>query len=518
MDVYNCYVCHKNFFNSLNLNIHSKSCSKSKSFFCSKCNKVFYDQSSYNNHYIFCGKCICHICQIPFLTSHALDHHTTEVHNSSPPKSLSRPYTCSKCSYKSNSKSDLYLHRLIQHGRGDANGDLQDVPWSGSEDPFDNDEVRNVYYANKSYILAPHSFKGVKYLYNFPTNNLSNGYKEIEDHITEIYNAQSNAFKINFSLGLILYNAEKKTYRYFIPYHNTRVLSHPRMISSSKSISLLMHSLRKMDIISLARKDRPSSAWTLVFITNINYYVYKTDFYIGYKLLSSNIPQYLSLNKNIKHFASPFNICFFQCLDYHNKKKYDPFYYFKKWMKYSDKEYTFETLQSFPGVFIKDFFNLEKCFDISINVYNLSENGNACRVFNSNSTSSDVLYLNLYDNHLGYITNIDGYSLRYECSKCFRIFPKRWRLSRHNLTCFGKSKYKFPGGFFTQKDNLFKDLTNLGIDIRQTSTVYPYFAVWDMEALLLKTSINTTSNLEWTSKHIPISVSISSNVPNKVLR
>ena len=35
-----------------------------------------------------------------------------------------------------------------------------------------------------------------------------------------------------------------------------------------------------------------------------------------------------------------------------------------------------------------------------------------------------------------------------------------------------------------------------------------------MEALLLKTNIQSSPNLEWLSRHVPISVSIASNVPN----
>ena len=237
-----------------------------------------------------------------------MDYHISQRHN----VSSSSPSRVYQCSFNCNSRSDLYIHRLTQHGRGDGDGELQEVPWGDSDDPFDNDEIRKVYFDNKSHILAPHSSKGVKYIYNFPTNNLSGEYKEIESHINEIYQSQTNAFKINFSLGLILYNMEKKTYRYFIPYHNTRVLSHPRMISSKKSISLLIQTLKKLDIIGLARKDRPSSAWTLAFITNINYYVYKTNFSIGDQNISAlNILKYLSEKRCIKHFYSPFNICFF---------------------------------------------------------------------------------------------------------------------------------------------------------------------------------------------------------------
>ena len=52
-----------------------------------------------------------------------------------------------------------------------------------------------------------------------------------------------------------------------------------------------------------------------------------------------------------------------------------------------------------------------------------------------------------------------------------------------------------------------------GIIIGSISRLYPYFAVWDMEALLLKSNEKVTDNLEWVSRHIPISVSIASNVP-----
>ena len=46
------------------------------------------------------------------------------------------------------------------------------------------------------------------------------------------------------------------------------------------------------------------------------------------------------------------------------------------------------------------------------------------------------------------------------------------------------------------------------------SRYYKLFAVWDMEAMLQKTNHSTMAKLNWVSKHVPISVSVASNITN----
>ena len=80
---------------------------------------------------------------------------------------------------------------------------------------------------------------------------------------------------------MILQNTETGEYRYYIPYFNNKILDFPFTISNRNSIRFLMFKLAKLDIIKQARAVRPSSAWTLAFITNIQCVVFKTEFPLG---------------------------------------------------------------------------------------------------------------------------------------------------------------------------------------------------------------------------------------------
>ena len=78
----------------------------------------------------------------------------------------------------------------------------------------------------------------------------------------------------------------------------------------------------------------------------------------------------------------------------------------------------------------------------------------------SDAKFQDELFLNLYENHLSYIR-------------------------------FGDS---------------------LGIHVPNIDRTYPYFTVYDFESIL-KIHEHITENLKWSQEHVPIAVSICSNVP-----
>ena len=170
----------------------------------------------------------------------------------------------------------MYSHRLNQHGGNDNN---QDIP------PFicdhGNDELFEVYNTNRKYIFAEEEIGELKKMYNFATNDLHRGYREIRGHLTEIYNKQTNAYRINFSFGMILQKTSTQEYRYYIPYYNNKVLYFPFTMSNRNSINFLMHKLARIDVVQQARVVRPSTNWILVVITNVQYTIFLTDFPLG---------------------------------------------------------------------------------------------------------------------------------------------------------------------------------------------------------------------------------------------
>ena len=104
------------------------------------------------------------------------------------------------------------------------------------------------------------------------------GFNKIRGHLTQIYNDQENAFRINFCFGMVLQNTETGEYGYYIPYFNNKILHFPFTKFYRNSIRFLRFKLAKLDSIEPARAVRPSTAWTLAFITNIQYVVFTTEF------------------------------------------------------------------------------------------------------------------------------------------------------------------------------------------------------------------------------------------------
>ena len=92
------------------------------------------------------------------------------------------------------------------------------------------------------------------------------------------------------------------------------------------------------------------------------------------------------------------------------------------------------------------------------------------------------------------------------------MFKRHWHLKRHYSNCYERTKYIFPGGFQKNQETIFDKLESLTIYVPESDRYYPAFIVWDMEAVLLKTNTSSTDQLHFLSKHIPVSVSVSSNV------
>ena len=169
---------------------------------------------------------------------------------------------------------------------------------------------------------------------------------------------------------------------------------------------------------------------------------------------------------------------------------------------------------SFHGVKLEDITELELCFNVKVMVYCLNSNGTVSLIYNSLNNNTDVMYLNMYDNHFSYITNFEKLVKKFQCDKCLKLFKRQWNLRRHYTNCYDRTKYSFPGGFFCNSTTLFDKLKSLNIHVPLEFQFYNKFIVWDMEAILLKSNLSKSDKLTWISQHHPISVSIASNVEN----
>ena len=114
---------------------------------------------------------------------------------------------------------------------------------------------------------------------------------------------------------MILFNNHTGEYRYYIPYFNSRILTYTFTVSNRNSIWFLMNKILRIDIIEQACAVRPSTAWTLAFISNVQYNIFLTDFPLG---SITNLPSYTIANRYLKNILinrrtnQPYqdNLCF----------------------------------------------------------------------------------------------------------------------------------------------------------------------------------------------------------------
>ena len=73
--------------------------------------------------------------------------------------------------------------------------------------------------------------------------------------------------------------------------------------------------------------------------------------------------------------------------------------------------------------------------------------------------------------------------------------------------------YSFPGGACKTSPTIFQLLEDEGFMIPQHLKYFPYRTTFDFECMFSSTTcLNDTEKLTWDAKHIPLSVSVCSNV------
>ena len=170
-------------------------------------------------------------------------------------------------------------------------------------------------------------------------------------------------------------------------------------------------------------------------------------------------------------------------------------------------------ISQFKGLQIQDLPEFEQCFEVNVHMYSLEEDGVVVPVFQSTDRYSDTMYVNQFENHCSYVTDFAQFAKTFKCPLGDRMFDHHGTFIRHTKTCKSKTLFDFPGGFYKERQTVFEHMEEFGILLPQDERTYPWFAVFDFESMLVKLQGDATEKLEWTRQHVPISVSVCSNVP-----
>ena len=75
----------------------------------------------------------------------------------------------------------------------------------------------------------------------------------------------------------------------------------------------------------------------------------------------------------------------------------------------------------------------------------------AVLVHRSAMVQPTTMYVNVYNQHLSYITDIKIYSKTWRCSRCAMLFDHRSHHQRHEIVCSASVKHVFPYAGFGKK-------------------------------------------------------------------
>ena len=183
-------------------------------------------------------------------------------------------------------------------------------------------------------------------------------------------------------------------------------------------------------------------------------------------------------------------------------------------------KYTDNTpVHDFAGVTLDDLHKVESKFKTNVVVYQLVEIDNgktmAELVRRSPAQYIETMYLNLYEAHFSYIKDIRMYSHSNKCSKCEQALWKcPYDLHRHELTCEAGVNRIYKGGVYRPPASIFERLDDEGIIASPVLRYFPYRATFDFECYFSDERLPVNSDkLQWSARHVPLSVSVASNVP-----
>ena len=118
-----------------------------------------------------------------------------------------------------------------------------------------------------------------------------------------------------------------------------------------------------------------------------------------------------------------------------------------------------------------------------------------------------------YNNHVCYVNNVNALFKSFWCTTCDTFFSKTGNLERHLVTISDRIKHIYPKKVYELRETLFEKLDAFNIPYRNEQKLFKNLAIFDFESICGNEtdSYKQTETTTWIRKHVPISVSISSN-------
>ena len=118
-----------------------------------------------------------------------------------------------------------------------------------------------------------------------------------------------------------------------------------------------------------------------------------------------------------------------------------------------------------------------------------------------------------YNNRICYVSNIYAVFQAFRCPNCYTFFSRAFNLERQLTACSERVKNVFPRNVYQIQKTLFDKLDSFSVKCTSEHKLFKNLAKFDFESICVQEkTFRDTNTTTWIGKHVPISVSISSNL------
>ena len=464
------------------------------------------------------GTLSCPKCPNFFTKSRdGLNYHIAKKH------SVPRPSIANKCKLCHAEFPGFYAlrqHKNTQHGTqigfGASNINVEDIVGD-----VDDQSLREELESCKHFLTDTEMENGRHRVFNFAMSSFD--ISLLNDKLDYVFKELKCAAKINIAFGFVLKNIEDGMCRYFYAHENNTIMEKSKLVCTPDDIVNLKEKLQKMDVIDLCTRERAITKWKFYKLTNMTVFAaLLKDIPMGCKDTVSPEPILRNCNVNCLTFernsSQPYhdNLCLFRAVALHlfgnerlEEKTSKIFNLFLNNCGEGDPS-------KFQGVHMTDIPKDEDLMQLNIFLYDIDFVdgeliGELCR--RSIQKCEKGVKLLRYNNHICYVNNINALFKAFRCTTSDTFFSKTGNLERHLVTCSDLVKHFYPKNVYELRETLFEKLDAFSIPYKNEQKLFKNLAIFDFESICVKEdSYKQTETTTWIGKHVPISVSISSNL------
>ena len=453
---------------------------------------------------LYCPKC-------PNFSNKSRDDLSYHIANKHSVPRPSKTYKCKLCHAEFAGFYALRQHKITQHGTqigfGASNIDVEDIVGA-----VDDQSLREELQSFEHFLTDTEMENGRQRVFNFPMSSFE--VSLLNDKLDSLFKDLKCAAKINLAFGFVLKNVEDGSCRYFYAHESTAVMEKSKLVCTLADMTNPKERMQKMDIVDLCTRERSNTRWKFYKLTNLTIFAsLLKDVPMGCK--DTVLPEPLLKNHNVKSLTferntrQPYNenLCIFRALALHlhgNEKLEDEtskiFNLFLNRCGEGDPS-------KFQGVHMTDIPKVEDLLQLNIFLYDIDFVdgeliGELCR--RSIHKYEKSVKLLRYNNHICYVNNINALFKAFRGTTCDTFFSKTGNLERHLVTCCDRVKHIYPKDVYELRE------TSL---YRNEQKLFNNLAIFDFESICVKgNSYKQTETTTWMGKHVPILVSISSNL------